>query len=446
MFSTKSALAISFFLLGAATAARGGQLFSRAELQEFFGGPGIVEDFETFDINDGTQVNIDCSTLNAAAICNGQGPGLVDSGIDVTFGTGPGDWLGPGGFDGGPSKDLASSGQPLVVDFTAVTYAFGVDVRNGPFFAATASVDVYGADDATLLGSVEGIDLSSGNPVFVGWSDPGGIGKVEFRQTQPWSPAIDNLEFGPFKASSQVTYEYVGNTFTLFSCGSTTLCSTPAPGESSYTTDNFVRAFIRLDEPLPPGLVAQEISGFSGFSLIMSDGQQHFSFGGAEVSTDSDGEIIAPWFVHANGPVPPNNGTSTVNWPDVRGVGDVGALSAPTGSTPDTPFDIAWVFSDPGSWTKSVLSPETMTSDLIVEIEGLVETFQLKKGQANGLTRPLENVLRSIEKGKTSPACSQLQDFIDQVNAKTPEVLLVPTAEDLIASADAVRESLGCVD
>ena len=183
-------------LAGALTPATAGPSSTRADVQAVLGGGQTLEDFESFAIAAGEQVNIDCATLDEAAVCNGQGPGLVEGGIAISFGLSSGNWLGPGGFDGGPSKDVSSSSQPLTVDFIAPVQAFGVDVRNSALFAAEASVDIYGADDTTLLASISAIDLSSGDPVFIGWVDLGGIGKVEFRQTQPWSPAIDNLEFG----------------------------------------------------------------------------------------------------------------------------------------------------------------------------------------------------------------------------------------------------------
>ena len=44
----------------------------------------------------------------------------------------------------------------------------------------------------------------------------------------------------------------------------------------------------------------------------------------------------------------------------------------------------------------------------------------LKPGQANGLMRPLQNALRSLEKEKQDAACSQLKDFINEVISKTP--------------------------
>jgi hypothetical protein len=92
----------------------------------------------------------------------------------------------------------------------------------------------------------------------------------------------------------------------------------------------------------------------------------------------------------------------------------------------------------------SPAAPE-LIEDLISDISDLVVGFELKPGQANGLTRPLENALRSIDQGKTEPACNQLQDFIDEVIAKTPP-LTVASSDKLIADANAVRFLLKCGD
>lgn len=92
----------------------------------------------------------------------------------------------------------------------------------------------------------------------------------------------------------------------------------------------------------------------------------------------------------------------------------------------------------------SPAAPE-LIEGLISDINDLVAGFELKPGQANGLTRPLENALRSIDQGKTGPACNQLQDFIDEVIAKTPP-LTVASSDKLIADANAVRFLLACGD
>lgn len=67
----------------------------------------------------------------------------------------------------------------------------------------------------------------------------------------------------------------------------------------------------------------------------------------------------------------------------------------------------------------------------------------LKPGQANGLILPLDNAIRSIDKGKVKAACSQLADFIDEVEAKTPP-LDDTTADGLVEDAIAIIEAIGC--
>ncbi|MDX1418128.1 MAG: hypothetical protein R3293_28260, partial [Candidatus Promineifilaceae bacterium] len=78
------------------------------------------------------------------------------------------------------------------------------------------------------------------------------------------------------------------------------------------------------------------------------------------------------------------------------------------------------------------------------EIDGLVDTGVLKKGQANGLIKPLQNAIRSLDKGNPVAACNQLADFIAEVNAKTPSPLDAATAAGLIADAQAVQTAIGC--
>ena len=69
----------------------------------------------------------------------------------------------------------------------------------------------------------------------------------------------------------------------------------------------------------------------------------------------------------------------------------------------------------------------------------------LKRGQANGLIRPLRNALRSLGKGHIAAACSQLQDFIVEVNQKVVDGALGQADADLlIAAASGIRSDLGC--
>jgi hypothetical protein len=147
-------------------------------------------------------------------------------------------------------------------------------------------------------------------------------------------------------------YSYTGNKFNLFTCEGDSLCATPNAGYTSYTTDDFVTATLTLDEALPGNKELMDITNLSGFRLEIYDGHQLLTYPDEVlVSTDSNGNIVAPWSIISNGSVPPNNGSSTVNWPDNRGISDGGALSAPTGSYPLIPRDQGMIFNSPGVWT-----------------------------------------------------------------------------------------------
>lgn len=184
-----------------APTACGAVISDRPTLQTILGGPGVVADFESFSVSAGTAIGLGGGcVLNAGATCNGQGPGLVPGGIEITFGSGGGQ-VDAVGYYGATSMELLSgspAGQPLVVDFTDPVSAFGLDLRSFSGFAATAQVDLYTPDDSTLIGSISGIILpDTGLSVFFGYQDVGGIGRAVFTQSgQPWSPIIDNVEFG----------------------------------------------------------------------------------------------------------------------------------------------------------------------------------------------------------------------------------------------------------
>ena len=92
----------------------------------------------------------------------------------------------------------------------------------------------------------------------------------------------------------------------------------------------------------------------------------------------------------------------------------------------------------------TVITQAQGIADLDAKLDALVSDGILKEGQANGLSKPLNNALKSLGKGKTADACNQLQDFIDEVYAKTPTPLDAGNANELIDDAHALRASLGC--
>lgn len=205
VLSAKMPVLVLALLSGAA--AQGAALSSRAQLQALLGGAGTVEDFESYAVAAGTGVRIQCPFVTSTAICDGQGPGLVVPGVQFGFSREidpplpaiAGQWNGAG-YLGSASKELTSATlSGLNVTFTVPVTAFGIDVRTFTGFAANANVTIYGTDNSTVLGTITSVPLAStGLPVFLGWHDVDGIGRVFFDASPVYSgvPPIDNLEFG----------------------------------------------------------------------------------------------------------------------------------------------------------------------------------------------------------------------------------------------------------
>ena len=197
---------------------------------------------------------------------------------------------------------------------------------------------------------------------------------------------------------AQVVYTYVSNKFNLFSCGGDTICSTVNPATTSYTTNDFVTATITLAQPLAGGLNLQDLRGLPGFSLTMYDGHQKMTLdpgvpGEAIVSTDANGRIIEPWSVFVNCCLFPNNNVFTVNWPNVRGVGDGGGLTVPNGSFPNTPRNQGMIFASPGNWIGGtvlsvddpVYGPGSITRDAAAGLDWLDLTLTQNRTLADVL-------------------------------------------------------------
>src|ERR1051325_6410444 len=239
------------------------------------------------------------------------------------------------------------------------------------------------------------------------------------------------LVSGP--ASAQAIYQYTGNPFSSFS------------SPTSYTASDFVTATLTLNQPLPGGLNLQNVTGLAGFRLTMGDGLQVLTdVGNAAlevlVSTDATGQIIGPWSLIINCCLFPNNGIATLNWPGVRGVADEGRLSAPDGSFPGTPFDLARVFSSPGRWSR-ILTPAVLVS----QIQTLVDIGVLNKGEGHSLIAKLDEVMASLNRGNRAAACGQIGAFINQVNAFLNAGRLTPAqGQPLIAAATLLSSITGC--
>jgi hypothetical protein len=170
------------------------------------------------------------------------------------------------------------------------------------------------------------------------------------------------------RASAQVSYQYTGNQFNLFSCGTnstdngTTDCSTPGPNaNTSYSASNFVTATLTVTSALPPNLNFQSVTGLPGFQVTMSDGQQTLSSGSsvccgpgtdtiqASVGSIASNKVNVVWVV-----------TPVINWA-TPAVITYGTALGPTqlDATANVPGTFAYSPSagtnrSPGVWTLTV--------------------------------------------------------------------------------------------
>ena len=135
--------------------------------------------------------------LSSTPMVYSFGPGLIVPGVVVRDpAMGALSWDG-GGYYGLPSGAVLSNDGTLELDFLTPTLGFGVSLLVYEGFGDSATVNVYGPDGQTLLASYSGINIDSPlNPVFFGYDDANGIGKVQISSGyHTSSPIIDDLTF-----------------------------------------------------------------------------------------------------------------------------------------------------------------------------------------------------------------------------------------------------------
>ncbi len=91
------------------------------------------------------------------------------------------------------------------------------------------------------------------------------------------------------------------------------------------------------------------------------------------------------------------------------------------------------------SWT--VLTPSQGTQNLI----NTIDSFNLPKGVTTSLEAPLNAALAQLNNNHNTPACNQLNAFLNQVNAKQTNGQLTPQqATELTQQATAIQQAIGC--
>jgi hypothetical protein len=99
--------------------------------------------------------------------------------------------------------------------------------------------------------------------------------------------------------------------------------------------------------------------------------------------------------------------------------------------------------SSAGSFNVVVLG----ASDLIAQLTGLVQSFNLKQGIVNSLDSKLQNIsaaLAAANAGNKVTACSKFDAFINEVQAQSGKALTIGQANQLIAAATQIKTILGC--
>ena len=97
-----------------------------------------------------------------------------------------------------------------------------------------------------------------------------------------------------------------------------------------------------------------------------------------------------------------------------------------------------------GGQTHAFLLTPPSPSDLINDLIGLVQSFNLPHGIENSLIVKLQNAQNSLAAGDTAGVCDRLTAFVNQVNAQAGKVLTAEQADQLIAEAEQIKAALGC--
>jgi hypothetical protein len=201
----RTVVSVMIFISGALLVQASGTLIeSRSDLLTQLGAAAVTEDFEAYIFPDysarrvGTQVD-------AASVIDGQGPGLVKPGVRfIQQPAGEGlQW--DRQFEYGTTSAAMVSDDKLIVDFTVPVSHVGFDMfwfNVGYPLADPSTVQVYAANDVTLLYTTNIAEPFAPDSYFFGYADSGnGIGRIVlFRDEGEGflgvSPMIDNLTFG----------------------------------------------------------------------------------------------------------------------------------------------------------------------------------------------------------------------------------------------------------
>ncbi|MBL8516084.1 MAG: hypothetical protein JNM76_03850 [Betaproteobacteria bacterium] len=108
----------------------------------------------------------------------------------------------------------------------------------------------------------------------------------------------------------------------------------------------------------------------------------------------------------------------------------------------DAGFVSGSVYYPDGSSVGFVAAPPGAT--LLADLHSLIERFALPKGMATSLLVKVKAAASALERGDTAAACGNLKALINHAEAQSGKKLTVAQANQIIATAQAIRVSLGC--
>lgn len=171
------------------------QIGSRSALNLLLGSNQVLEDFEAYQITDGTSEVLNVPSVDSLTVANGQGPSLVKAGATYSHPfSGTVQWNGDDYFT--LESKTFFTGFDLDIIYDPNVNAMGVDLQAFSGFEYTATVSVFDLDD-NLIFETTNFAVSSTTSEFFGYQHAPGIGRVRLADdSNAWSPVIDNHSYG----------------------------------------------------------------------------------------------------------------------------------------------------------------------------------------------------------------------------------------------------------
>ena len=192
------AMASIGLLVGVASA---DQVADRATLEGILGGNGVLENFETADVPDGTNISDAGGLLNSETTFAGQGPGLVQPGADYIAAT---MWWNGNNYFALVTQTLGDCsgwrGNAITIAYTTDVTAMGFDMQGYTGYSMAGTVTVY--DTANNLLGVANVDGG-----FFGWENADGIGSVVVSANDGYLMIDDHL-YGAAGGANVVCFDF----------------------------------------------------------------------------------------------------------------------------------------------------------------------------------------------------------------------------------------------